>query len=79
MWVRFLGQEDPLRRKWQPIPVFLSGKFHGQRSPVGCKELDTAEHTHTHTLKERSIAYLSSCAELCSALFLQGFCDYFLT
>ena len=23
------------RRKWQPTPVFLSGKFHGQRSPVG--------------------------------------------
>ena len=24
------------RRKWQPSPVFLPGKFHGQRSPVGC-------------------------------------------
>ena len=23
------------RRKWQPTPVFLSGKFHGQRSLVG--------------------------------------------
>ena len=33
------------RRKWQPTPVFLPGKFHGQRSllgcnPWGCKELD---------------------------------------
>ena len=33
----------PWRREWQPTPVFLSGKFHGQRSPVGynpwgCKE-----------------------------------------
>ena len=27
-----LGQEDPWRRKWQPTPVFLPGKFHGQRS-----------------------------------------------
>ena len=79
MWVWFLGQEDPLRRKWQPIPVFLSGKFHGQRSPASCKELDAAEHTRTYTLKEISTAYLSSCAGLCSALFLQGFCDYFLT
>ena len=26
-----LGQEDPWRRKWQPTPVFPSGKFHGQR------------------------------------------------
>ena len=25
----------PWRRKWQSTPVFLTGKFHGQRSPVG--------------------------------------------
>jgi len=36
--VRFLW-----RREWQPIPVFLLGKFYGQRSlvgysPWGCKE-----------------------------------------
>ena len=40
-----LGQEDPWRRKWQPTPVFLPGKSHGQRSLAGyspwCrKELD---------------------------------------
>ena len=34
-----------------PLPVFLPGKFHGQRilvgySPWTCKELDTTEHTH---------------------------------
>ena len=23
MWVQSLGREDPLRRKWQPTPVFL--------------------------------------------------------
>ena len=34
-WVRFLGWEDPLRRKWQSTPVFLCGEFHGQRSLVG--------------------------------------------
>ena len=44
----------PWNRKWQPAPVFLPGKFHGQRSladyhPWGHKELDTTEHTHTHT------------------------------
>ena len=38
----------PWRRKWQPTPVFLPGKFHGQRSQVGyspwsLKELDTTE------------------------------------
>ena len=25
----------PWRRKWQPTPVLLPGKFHGQRSLVG--------------------------------------------
>ena len=25
----------PWRRKWQPTPVFLSGKSHGQRSLAG--------------------------------------------
>ena len=38
----------PWRRKWQPTPVFSSGKFHEQRSLVGCThgvaELDSAEH-----------------------------------
>ena len=34
----------PWRRKWQPTPVFLPGKSHGQRSTVGyspqcCKKL----------------------------------------
>ena len=31
-----LGQEIPQRRKWQPTPVFLPGKSHGQRNLVGC-------------------------------------------
>jgi len=35
-WVRSLGREDPWRRKWQPTPVSLSGKSHGQRSLVDC-------------------------------------------
>ena len=38
----------PWRRKWQPTPVLLPGKFHGQRSlvsysPWGRKESDTTE------------------------------------
>ena len=44
----------PWRRKWQPTPVFLPGKFHRQRNLAGYslwghKELDTHTHTHTHT------------------------------
>ena len=38
------------RRKWQPTPIFIHGKPHGQRSlvgysPQGHKELDMTEHT----------------------------------
>ena len=40
----------PWRRKWQPTPGFLPGKFHGQGSlagysPWGCKESDMTERT----------------------------------
>ena len=39
------------RRKWQPTPVFLPGKPHGQRSlasysPWGHKESDTTQRLH---------------------------------
>ena len=45
----------PWRRKWQPTPVLLPGKSHGQRnlegySPWPCKELDMTQHTH-HFIK----------------------------
>ena len=41
------------RRQWQPTPVLLTGKAHGERSLVGCspwghKELDTTEWLHFH-------------------------------
>ena len=41
------------RRKWQPAPVFLPGKFHGRRSLVGCSpwgryESDTTERLPFH-------------------------------
>ena len=41
------------RRKWQPTPVLLPGKSHGQRSLVGCspwgrEELDRTERPDFH-------------------------------
>ena len=36
-WVQSLKKEAPWRRSWQPIPVFLPGEFHGQRSLVSTK------------------------------------------
>ena len=49
-------QYSPLpfwRRKWQPTPVLLPGKSHGQRSLVYCnpwgrEESDTTERLHFH-------------------------------
>ena len=39
------ARKIPWRRKWQPTPVFLPGKSHGQRnlvgySPWGCKRVE---------------------------------------
>ena len=55
----------PWRRKWQPIPVFLPGNSHGQRSlvgysPHGRKDSNMTDHvrarvctcTHTNTQVE---------------------------
>ena len=49
-WVRKI----PWRTEWQPTPVFLPGKSHGQRSlggysPWGHKESDTTEQAHMYT------------------------------
>ena len=43
---------------WQPTPVFLPGKYHGQRnllgySPWGCKESDRTEQLYFHFHRSR--------------------------
>ena len=35
MHVWSLGEEDPLEKEMATHPVFLPGKSHGQKSPVG--------------------------------------------
>ena len=45
--------KDVWRRQWQPTPVLLPGKSHGQGSlvgysPWGRKESDTIEQLHFH-------------------------------
>ena len=53
VWGLIPGQGiKPWRRKWQSTPVFLPGKFQGQRSlagysPWGHKELNMTEHACT--------------------------------
>ena len=53
----------PWKRKWQPTPVFLPGKSHGQRSlldysPWGCKESDTTEQLSVHREKKHRSAFV---------------------
>ena len=57
-------EKIPWSRKWQPTPVFLPGKSHGQRSlvgysPQGHKESDMTKRTHmcarTHTHTQCSL------------------------
>ena len=45
-WVRKI----PCRRKWQPTPVFLPGKFHGQRRLEGFSSWARKESDMTEQL-----------------------------
>ena len=52
------------RRQWQPTPVLLPGKSHGQRSLVGCspwggEESDTTEQLHFHSLEKEMATHSS--------------------
>ena len=64
-WVRKI----PWRKAWQPTPVFLPGKSHGQRKPVsyrpqGCKESNMTEATErAHTPGDSIFKRLSLASE----------------
>ena len=49
-WVQSLNGRIPCRREWHPTPVFLPGKFHGQKSLASYsqwvwKQSDMTEHS----------------------------------
>ena len=55
-------KKSPWRRKWQPTPVFVPGKPHGQRSLVGYslwgrKEWDTTEQLKTKTGRTKHLIF----------------------
>ena len=61
--------KPPWRRTWQPTPVFLPGKFHGQRSlvgesPWGLRESDTTEGLSTETKWPKQTAITAVTAAL---------------
>ena len=54
-WVRFLGWEDPLEKEMATHSSTLAWRIPWGRSlvgytPWGCKELDTTERLHSHSL-----------------------------
>jgi len=65
------GSRKSRGRKWQPNPVFLPEKSHGQRSlagysPRGHKESDMSEHAHvleTLLYLHSSLSFLLSFSE----------------
>ena len=80
-WVQSLGWKIPWRKKWKPIPVFLPGKSHAQRSLAGysswgCKELDMAEQLIT---AQSYIIYkpyeLGICYYIYVVVVVQAVCD----
>ena len=59
----------PWRRKWQPTPVFLPAKSHGQRSPTGYsswgrQEADNTEVTEQARTKGERESTLEEASEL---------------
>ena len=54
---------SPWSRNWQPTPVIVPEKFHGQKSLVGYspwdrKELNMTEHIHTFCIYPYLYMYL---------------------
>ena len=68
-WVRQISW----RRKGKPIPIFLPGGSHGQRSlvdhnPCSCRDLNTIVQLsiHTHNLKVNRLSSAFDYMEFCS-------------
>ena len=63
-WVQSFVGKIPRNKKWQSAPVFLPGKFHGQRSPVAYSpwdaETDTTEHLQEQDIQKLKILFLSN-------------------
>ena len=70
------AEKIPWRRKWQPTPVSLPGKSHGQRSLMGCspwgrKESDVTEQAQRLSSKVSYNSGLEFCREknFCNSAF----------
>ena len=65
----------PWRRKWQPTPVFLPGKSHGQRSLVGHSPWGHKRIGHSLVTKQqqqhKSLVYNIAYFQVYSRLFFR--------
>ena len=62
IWFPYSPLHQNWRKAWQPTPIFLSGKSHGQGSlmdysPWDCKELNVTEHKHTSSFSAVTLIY----------------------
>ena len=65
----------PWRRQWQPIPVLLPGKSHGQRSlagysPQSCKESNMTEHAGVQPTPKQGVGVGGLCSTFLRAEWL---------
>ena len=51
LWIRKISW----RRKWQPTPVFLPGKFHKQEEPGGLKSMESQRVGHNGTSEHQAL------------------------
>ena len=70
--VQSLGQEDPLEKEMATTPVFLPGKSHGQKEPLGhspwgCQRVrqDLATRQQQHTA-----GTLTQCMKIAKLCFI---------
>ena len=66
----------PWRRKWQPTPVFLAGKSHGQRSLEGYSTWGCKESDRTEWLNDNNNNILSYYWNITTTLMRHGCCCY---
>ena len=55
----------PWRREWLPIPIFLPGEFHGQRSMAGYSPLSRKESDRTERLTFSTLYILTIITTVC--------------
>ena len=65
-WVRKI----PWRRKWQPTPIFLSGKSHGQRSMADYSPWGHKKVRHDLETKQQQYTYIYVCVCVCVCVYI---------